>query len=50
MEPEDVKPKKRSREEMLNGVTEDEIDEYRKKRTAADDPMAKMLGKDELLT
>ncbi|KAH6874946.1 Pre-mRNA splicing Prp18-interacting factor-domain-containing protein [Thelonectria olida] len=49
-EPADVKAKKRSREEMLNGVTEDEIDEYRKKRTAADDPMAKMLGKDELLS
>ncbi|CAM1501678.1 Fc.00g036620.m01.CDS01 [Cosmosporella sp. VM-42] len=43
-------PRKRTRDEMLNGVTEEELDEYRRKRTAADDPMAKMLGKDELLT
>lgn len=48
-EPEEVTAKKRSREEMLNGVTEKEMDEYRRKRTAANDPMAKMLGKDELL-
>ncbi|KAK2593607.1 mRNA splicing protein [Conoideocrella luteorostrata] len=41
--------KKRSREEMLNGVSEAELDEYRRKRAAADDPMAKLLGKDELL-
>lgn len=41
--------KKRSREQMLNGVSEEEMEEYRKKRTAANDPMAKMLGKDELL-
>lgn len=42
--------KKRSREEMLNGISEAELDEYRRKRAAADDPMAKMLGKDELLS
>jgi pre-mRNA-processing factor SLU7 len=42
--------KKRSREEMLNGVSEAELDEYRRKRTAADDPMAKLLGKDELIS
>ncbi|KAI5464385.1 putative mRNA splicing protein [Mariannaea sp. PMI_226] len=47
---EDAAAKKRSREEMLNGVTEEEVEEYRRKRTAANDPMAKMLGKDELLT
>ncbi|KAJ4417202.1 mRNA splicing protein [Gnomoniopsis sp. IMI 355080] len=40
---------KRSREEMAAGVTEEELDEYRRKRTAADDPMAKFLGKDELV-
>lgn len=40
---------KRSREEMATGVTEEELDEYRRKRTAADDPMAKFLGKDELV-
>ncbi|KAJ6444140.1 pre-mRNA-splicing factor slu7 [Purpureocillium lavendulum] len=41
--------KKRTREEMLNGVTESEMEEYRRKRTVANDPMAKFLGKDELL-
>lgn len=46
----DPKAKKRTREEMLNGVTEEEMEEYRRKRTAADDPMAKLLGKDELLS
>lgn len=40
---------KRSREEMAAGITEEELDEYRRKRTAADDPMAKFLGKDELV-
>lgn len=48
-EQDDAKAKKRTREEMLNGVTEEEMEEYRRKRTAADDPMAKLLGKDELL-
>ncbi|KAH8878909.1 pre-mRNA-splicing factor SLU7 [Thozetella sp. PMI_491] len=40
---------KRSREEMMAGVTEAELDEYRRKRTAANDPMARLLGKDELV-
>lgn len=48
-EREEGKAKKRTREEMLNGVTEAEMEEYRRKRTATDDPMAKLLGKDELL-
>ncbi|KHO00956.1 pre-mRNA-splicing factor slu7 [Metarhizium album ARSEF 1941] len=47
---EETTAKKRSREEMLNGISEAELDEYRRKKAAADDPMAKMLGKDELLT
>jgi pre-mRNA-processing factor SLU7 len=47
---EEEKPRKRTREEMMNGVTEEEMDEYRKKRTVTNDPMAKMLGRDELLT
>ncbi|EQL04091.1 pre-mRNA-splicing factor slu7 [Ophiocordyceps sinensis CO18] len=42
--------KKRTRDEMMNGVTEAEMEEYRRKRTAANDPMAKILGRDELLT
>lgn len=41
--------KKRTREEMLGGVTEAEMDEYRRKKTVAADPMAKHLGKDELV-
>lgn len=41
--------KKRTLEEMRNGVTEEEMEEYRKKRTTANDPMANLLGKDELL-
>lgn len=46
---ETTQTKKRSREDMMNGVSEAELEEYRKKRSAASDPMAKMLGKDELL-
>ncbi|OAQ68352.1 pre-mRNA-splicing factor slu7 [Pochonia chlamydosporia 170] len=49
-EPSGINAKKRTREEMLNGISEAELDEYRKKRAAADDPMAKLLGKDELLS
>ncbi|KAG6069146.1 mRNA splicing protein [Claviceps aff. humidiphila group G2b] len=46
----DANAKKRSRQEMLNGVSEAELDEYRRKRAAADDPMAKLLGQDQLLS
>ncbi|KAM0816553.1 putative Pre-mRNA-splicing factor SLU7 [Seiridium cardinale] len=38
--------KKRTAEEMM----EEEMEEYRRKRTAADDPMARYLGKDELVS
>ncbi|KAI1391928.1 Pre-mRNA splicing Prp18-interacting factor-domain-containing protein [Hypoxylon trugodes] len=41
--------KKRTMEEMMGGISEAELDEYRRKRTAADDPMAKYLGNDELV-
>ncbi|KAG0650315.1 Pre-mRNA-splicing factor slu7 [Hyphodiscus hymeniophilus] len=41
--------KKRTKEEMQGGVTEEDMDEYRRKRTATNDPMAAFLGKDELL-
>lgn len=41
--------KKRTRDEMNSGVTEEEMEAYRRKRTAANDPMAKLLGKDELV-
>lgn len=45
----DTASRKRTQEEMLNGVSEAEMDEYRRKRTVAQDPMANLLGKDELL-
>ncbi|KAF4635615.1 hypothetical protein G7Y89_g2479 [Cudoniella acicularis] len=41
--------KKRTMDEMKGGVSEEDMDEYRRKRTAANDPMAAFLGKDELL-
>ncbi|GAO19651.1 uncharacterized protein UV8b_04127 [Ustilaginoidea virens] len=42
-------PRKRTLDHM-SGVSEAEMDEYRRKRAAADDPMANMLGKDKLLS
>lgn len=42
-------PKKRTLEEMSGGVTEEDMDEWKRKRTTANDPMAQFLGKDELL-
>jgi len=41
--------KKRTMEEMKGGISEEDMDEYRRKRTAANDPMAAFLGKDELV-
>lgn len=41
--------KKRTMEEMKGQVTEEDMDEYRRKRTATNDPMAAFLGKDELV-
>ncbi|KAH7126952.1 Pre-mRNA splicing Prp18-interacting factor-domain-containing protein [Dendryphion nanum] len=41
----DAARRKRTLEEMTTGVTEDEMDEYRRKRTMASDPMAAYLGK-----
>lgn len=49
-EPGEAPAKKRTREEMMNGVSETEMEDYRRKRTAANDPMAKFLGKDELVS
>ncbi|CAG8980102.1 hypothetical protein HYALB_00013553 [Hymenoscyphus albidus] len=49
---EEVSPqasKKRTIEEMKDRVTEEDMDIYRRKRIAANDPMAAFLGKDELL-
>ncbi|KAI9670769.1 MAG: mRNA splicing protein [Caeruleum heppii] len=42
--------KKRTLEEVKGGVTEEELDDYRRKRTVGNDPMAAFLGKDELLS
>jgi pre-mRNA-processing factor SLU7 len=41
--------KKRTIEEMKGGISEEDMDEYRRKRTTANDPMAAFLGKDELV-
>ena len=40
---------RRRLEEMKAGITEEEMERYRKERTSKSDPMAGMLGKDELL-
>jgi len=41
--------KKRTMDEMKGLVSEEDMDDYRRKRTAANDPMMAFLGKDELL-
>lgn len=44
------KKQKRTMDEMRgDGVTDQDMEEYKKKRTDANDPMAKLLGKDELV-
>ncbi|PGH09487.1 pre-mRNA-splicing factor slu7 [Blastomyces parvus] len=40
---------KRTLQEMQQGVTEEELEAYKKSRSAASDPMAAFLGKDELV-
>ena len=42
----DVMGRKRTLEEMKGGITEEEMEKYRRKRTTADDPMAAYLGQD----
>lgn len=41
--------KKRTLEEMKGGVSEEELEAYRRKRAVADDPMAAFMGRDELV-
>ncbi|KAI9819217.1 MAG: mRNA splicing protein [Pycnora praestabilis] len=41
--------KKRTIEEMKGGVSEQELEAYKRQRAVADDPMAAFLGKDELV-
>jgi len=45
----EVLARKRTLVEMKGGVSEVELEAYKKSRTTADDPMAKFLGKDELV-
>ncbi|KAL8839063.1 MAG: hypothetical protein Q9170_001899 [Blastenia crenularia] len=42
--------KKRTLTEMKGGVSEEELEVYKKSRAVADDPMANYLGKDELVS
>ncbi|KAK4609042.1 Pre-mRNA-splicing factor slu7 [Fulvia fulva] len=48
-EKENMDESRRRLEELKAGVTEAEMEKYRRERTNQNDPMAKMLGKDELL-
>lgn len=41
--------KKRTLAEMKGGVSEEELEAYKRSRAVADDPMANFLGKDELV-
>ena len=41
--------KKRTLQEMREGISEEDLEAYKRNRSAADDPMAALLGKDELV-
>jgi pre-mRNA-processing factor SLU7 len=41
--------KKRTLQEMREGITEEELEDFKRNRATAEDPMAKFLGKDELV-
>ncbi|KAK6385486.1 uncharacterized protein PV06_08249 [Exophiala oligosperma] len=43
------KAKKRTLQELQSGISEEELDSYKRNRVAGDDPMASLLGKDELV-
>lgn len=45
----EVTAKKRTLTEMKGGVSEEELEAYKRSRAVADDPMASFLGKDELV-
>ena len=45
----DAVAKKRTLTEMKGGVSEEELEAYKRSRAMTDDPMAKLLGTDELL-
>ncbi|KAL8693288.1 MAG: hypothetical protein Q9218_001848 [Villophora microphyllina] len=42
--------KKRTLNEMRSGIDEEELEAYKRSRAIGDDPMARYLGKDELVT
>ena len=44
-----VAKKKRTLQEMRDGVTEEELDEFKRSRASALDPMANLLGRDEVV-
>ena len=46
---EEAAKRKRTLAEMTESITEAEMDDYRRKRTNAQDPMANLLGKDQIL-
>ncbi|KIX97428.1 uncharacterized protein Z520_06880 [Fonsecaea multimorphosa CBS 102226] len=46
---EHIAKKKRTLQELQSGISEEELESYKRNRMAADDPMAKMLGRDELM-
>lgn len=48
-EKQSIDESRRRLEEMKAGITEEEMEKYRRERTNKNDPMAKMLGKDELI-
>ncbi|KAE8147793.1 Pre-mRNA splicing Prp18-interacting factor-domain-containing protein [Aspergillus avenaceus] len=43
-----AKSKKRTLMEVQSGITEEELESYKRSRVAADDPMAKFIGKDTI--
>ena len=49
LEPSKASSKKRTVAEMQQGVSEEELEAYKRARAQADDPMAKFIGKDELV-
>lgn len=48
-EPTVTMAKKRTLQEMRDGITEVEMEDFKRNRATADDPMARFLGKDELV-
>ena len=48
-EPAGSNPKKRTLMEIKSGISEEEMESYKRSRLAADDPMAAFIGKDEVV-